>query len=208
MMSKEEILAEHGILTYSQRLEIKGVMEYKFNDGNIVNTAMQIYGTVLNAQTLAIGEVVSIKGVKRIVTIENKANYEDMDFDEGTLYIFCHGFFSPKERRFLSQLIPLAEPNVVFQHWGDMDYGGIQIYNFIKRNLFPELQPIYMNRETYEEALNCNAGYEISDEKYKKLEEMNAGDLEDLKNCILERKMEVEQEVVIAKKLRSVNMLK
>lgn len=45
---------------------------------------------------------VKLSGVRRIMTIENKANYESMAYAEDTLYIFCHGFFSPKERRFLS----------------------------------------------------------------------------------------------------------
>ena len=200
-MSGEEVLAEQGILSYSQKLEIKGALKYMIEDKHLMDTAEQIYGTILNAQTLAAGKLTDIRGIKRIITIENKANYENMKFDKEILYIFCHGFFSLKERKFLDQLVLLAKPGVAYLHWGDMDYGGIQIYNFIKNRLFLELQPLYMNRKTYEDALKCRAGYPISAEKYKKLQNMDAGDLIELKECILEYKMEVEQEMVLAKEL-------
>lgn len=48
------------------------------------------------------------------MTIENKANYENMSYKEDTLYIYCHGFFSPKEVEFLRELTVLAAENVEF----------------------------------------------------------------------------------------------
>ena len=68
---------------------------------------------------------VYLEGVKQIITIENKANYEDMQYNPEILYIYVQGFPSPKERRFLDDLMKIAPQNIKVSHWGDMDYGGI-----------------------------------------------------------------------------------
>lgn len=57
-----------------------------------ISTAAQIYGTMFNKQTLENAVPISIVGIRQIMTIENKANYEKMQFRRDTLYIFCHGF--------------------------------------------------------------------------------------------------------------------
>ena len=131
------------------------------------------------------------------MTIENKANYENMSYREDTLYIYCHGFFSPKEVEFLQELAVLASENVEFLHWGDMDYGGIRIFLFNKEKIFPKLKPYQMDRESYEAAVMSNAGRKLEDEKRKKLEQMNAGELEELRCGILEYGMEIEQEMLV-----------
>ncbi|NCB92964.1 MAG: DUF2399 domain-containing protein [Clostridia bacterium] len=242
-MTAGEILAEHGIQTYSQSLEIKGALEYEImacsgsvagggsvaGDGSVadggsvaydgrtgceknqemdatasgfyrIDVSKMCYGAVLNAQTLVAAKPVSLAGVKRIMTIENKANYENMRYRSDTLYIYCHGFFAPKERRFLEQLPELADvdENLEYLHWGDMDYGGIRIYNFIKKELFPKLKPYRMDAEEYRKALKAKAGYPLDAEKKKKLQDMDAGDLEELRQMILEYDMEIEQEMLLS----------
>ena len=111
-MTDDEILSVHGILSYAQVMEWKGPLLYKLKGGQEyiedkarekeyeIDTSQNQYGTVINSQTLERAFPVSIKGVQRIVTIENKANYEEMKYREDTLYLFCHGFYSPKERIF------------------------------------------------------------------------------------------------------------
>lgn len=162
-MSDDEILAVHGILTYSQTLE----------------HAVPI----------------SINGIEKIIVIENKTNYESMKYDPKVLYIFCHGFFSPKEVAFLRELMNIAPQGVQCYHWGDMDYGGIQIFLYNEKNIFPELFPWKMDVDSYREALKKGNGIALSDAKRKKLEAMDAGILEELKLCILENGVEIEQEM-------------
>lgn len=193
----DEILAEYGILTYSQSLEIKGSFVYEIDGKAKVDISKQIYGAVLNAQTLVHAKPVSLNQVKKIITIENKANYEDMAYDPECLYIYVHGFPSPKERRFLLGLLEIAPANIEVSHWGDLDYGGIRIYNYLKKHLFPQLTPWHMDREAYMWAIEHHYGIELKKDKREKLEKMDAGDLEDLKACILECGMEVEQECML-----------
>ena len=132
-MTDDEILSVHGILSYAQVMEWKGPLLYKLKGGQEyiedkarekeyeIDTSQNQYGTVINSQTLERAFPVSIKGVQRIVTIENKANYEEMKYREDTLYLFCHGFYSPKERIFLKRLMEVAEGEIQYFHWGDMD---------------------------------------------------------------------------------------
>ena len=202
-MSDDEILAVHGILSYSQTLEWKGAVEYCLTNRNgtaseeKIDTSSNHYGTVLNAQTLEHAVPTLQKGVEKIIVIENKANYESMEYDPKVLYIFCHGYFSPKEVRFLQMLMKTAPEEIQCYHWGDMDYGGIQIFLYNENNIFPNLIPWKMDEPSYKEALENGKGIKLSSGKQKKLKALNAGKLKALKQCILENKMEIEQEMLI-----------
>lgn len=197
-MSDEEVLTAHGILTYAQTLELKGPLEYRIGDGAPLSTAEQTCGAVLNSQTLEKARPTALPGVRRIVTIENKANYEKLPFSEDTLYLYCHGFFSPRERGFLEKLMDLAGEETEYLHWGDMDFGGIRIFLFHQKALFPKLKPWKMGRKDFEEAKRQGGAVPLEASKRAALEKLDAGALEDLKACILENDLEIEQELLLA----------
>lgn len=196
-MSDEEILKSYGVFSYAQILEWKGAIVYELDTGKKVDTSDFYYGTIINSQTLEHSRPIAIPHIRKIITIENKANYENMVYEKDTLYIYCHGFFSPKEVKYLQELEKLADRNIEFFHWGDMDLGGMRIFLFNKENIFPTLKPYKMDRESFMEAVNRNAGIRLEEEKRKKLEQMNVGELEELRRCILEYGVEIEQENVI-----------
>ena len=196
-MSDEELLTAHGILTYAQTLEFKGAVSYRIDDGPAISTAAQIYGTMFNKQTLENAVPISIVGIRQIMTIENKANYEKMQFRPDTLYIFCHGFFSPLERKFLSRVVALAGTDTEYFHWGDMDYGGIRIFKFLQKNLFPKLKPWKMDVTDYKMALQMGASISLETDKRERFEQMDAGVLTPLKEAILKNGKEIEQELLL-----------
>ena len=147
----------------------------------------------------------AVPGIRRILLIENKANYESMDFRADTLYIYCHGFFSPKELKFLGTLTEIAGENTEYLHWGDMDLGGIRIFLYNQRKLFPGLKPYRMDPAAYETAIAEGAGIPLKKEKKEKLQKLDAGDLEEMKNCILKTGLEIEQEaLLLPEKIRKV----
>jgi hypothetical protein len=117
-MKDDEVLRVHGILTYAQTLEWKGALTYVLDETIEIDTSKNRYGTILGARTLEHAVPRSLAGIKKIFIIENKANYEKMEYKEDVLYIFCHGFFSPKEVRFLKKLNEVAEHGTKFYHWG------------------------------------------------------------------------------------------
>ena len=196
-MSDEELLTAHGILTYAQTLEFKGAVSYRIDDGPAISTAAQIYGTMFNKQTLENAVPISIVGIRQIMTIENKANYEKMQFRPDTLYIFCHGFFSPPERKFLSRVVALAGTDTEYFHWGDMDYGGLRIFKFLQKNLFPKLKPWKMDVTDYKMALQMGASISLETDKRERFEQMDAGVLTPLKEAILKNGKEIEQELLL-----------
>ena len=196
-MSDEELLTAHGILTYAQTLEFKGAVSYRIDDGPAISTAAQIYGTMFNKQTLENAVPISIVGIRQIMTVENKANYEKMQFRPDTLYIFCHGFFSPLERKFLSRVVALAGTDTEYFHWGDMDYGGIRIFKFLQKNLFPKLKPWKMDVTDYKMALQMGASISLEADKRERFEQMDAGVLTPLKEAILKNGKEIEQELLL-----------
>lgn len=152
------------------------------------------YGIVINTQTLEHSRPFAISGCRRIMTIENKANYESMPYEEDMLYIFCHGYLTPKEVRFLKQLCMIVPKDCEFYHWGDMDFGGISIFQFIKEKVFPNLKPYRMDVKDFEEALANGAGIPMKDSTREKLERKEAGVLTELKAEILRTGMTIEQE--------------
>ena len=195
--SELEILKVHGIMSYSQTLEWKGPLTYRIEDGGIVDTSGQIYGTIINTQTLVHSEPILLTGCKRIMTIENKANYESMQYDEDTLYIFCHGYFTPKEVHFLRQLSSIVPEECEFYHWGDMDFGGISIFQFIKARVFEKLKPYRMSVIDFDDALKKGAGIPLKASTREKLKKKDAGLLTGLKEAILESGQTIEQEKLL-----------
>lgn len=189
-----EVLAEFGIMNYSQSLCWKGRLVYEIDGIYRVDTEYQRYGTVLNAQTLVNSTPVLLTGVKKIMTIENKANYEDRNYSEDTLYIFVHGFLSPKERNFLKQLREIAGETVEYYHWGDMDLGGMRIFHFLKKELFPQVKPYKMDVESYLDAIHEGKGMAFDKKKRNLYEAYDAKELEPLKQCILQHGKDMEQE--------------
>lgn len=160
----------------------------------VIDSSSQIYGTIINTQTMEHARAYALSGCKRIMTIENKANYEDMSYRKDTLYIFCHGFFSPKEVRFLKTICDLVSEECEFYHWGDLDYGGICIFQFIKAQVFPKLLPYKMSQEDFELAVREDAGILLKEDTRNKLIRKNAGLLEPLKEAILKSGLTIEQE--------------
>ena len=197
-MNEDELFAMHEIHSYSQTLEWKGGLQYII-DGEIqVDTSGNRYGTVINAQTLEHSVPYKLPSCKKIMTIENKANYENMKYAEDTLYIFCHGYFAPKEVKFLKGILQIADPECEFYHWGDLDFGGISIFQFTKEKVFPKLLPYKMGEEDFKEAICLGAGISLEKGTREKLEKKNAGILEGLKQVILETGLTVEQEKLVA----------
>lgn len=155
--------------TYSQELSLKGNLIISLN-GKEIDLSVFINGTVLNSETLKNAQIAENQQIKKIICVENKANFVSMPYEEGTLILFSHGFFSPLEREFLKKLESILEhtdfeeqagksececslytdciskqsikknsdsfsaktDRVEYFHTGDLDYGGIRIFQYIR----------------------------------------------------------------------------
>ena len=137
-------------------MELKGELKIVLA-GREVDLSQFPYGAVLNTETLKNAEISRKQDIRKIITVENKANYMSMPYEQGTLILFCHGFFSPLERDFLVKLErEVLEParqagqEIEYWHTGDLDYGGVRIFRYIRTNIFPRIRPWQMDVEQYE----------------------------------------------------------
>lgn len=169
-MTESEILSQIYLEHYGDELSLKGDLLISLDDREI-DLSLFPYGAVLNSETLKRVSISGKQSIRKIITVENKANYMMLPYEKGTLILFSHGYFSPGERKVLGELARiLSEDEVEFYHTGDLDYGGIRIFEFIKRQMFPKLKPLYMDVDTWERY--SKYGYPIEEPKREKLKTM------------------------------------
>lgn len=191
-MNDKEILSQVYLEEYAQELAVKGNLKIILK-GKEISLADFYYGTVLNTKTLRHAEVPAGQNIRKIITVENKANYVSMSYEKETLIIFSHGFFSPLECEFLRKLLAVL-PDVEFYHTGDLDYGGVRIFRHIRKHVCPWVRPLCMDADQYDHYIQY--GYEIKPETLKKLEDMRGTEplMEELIDHMIKEKKGIEQE--------------
>lgn len=196
-MDNHTVLEQLMIEENSQELAVKGPLKLKIwrgSEAKRVDLSDFGYGIVLNSQTVKHAMVeVEQPMLKRVVTIENKTNYAAMEYEANTLYVYSHGYFSPVEREFLKKLQRVLEgKGVEFYHSGDLDYGGVKIFEYIQKQIFPELKPMLMDVETYEKYADYAAP--IVKETMTKLKNTKVPELDELIEKLIETGKGIEQE--------------
>ena len=202
--SDNDILRYFNILSYNTLCELKGPFTWalkgsEFLDfGSIFSSAGHYTGVIFNTDTLLDMSVIDFPGVRKIVTVENKANLYAAEYSDDTLYIYVHGFLSPLEAGICRQINEIAERHdIEIMHWGDLDYGGIKIYEFLKKNIFPSVKPFHMDEEAYLRYEQTSTGYPIKNTTLQKLTSVDVPDLNGLRDILLAKKVAYEQESII-----------
>lgn len=199
-MDDTSVLEQLLIKEYGQEMALKGSLKLLIHEADgtdrEINTANFKYGLVLNTQTL---KHVSVKNeivlFQRIVSIENKANFEAMNYSEDTLYVYSHGYYGPYERVFLQKLAEILDANqqIEYFHSGDLDYGGIKIFEYIQKRIFPKLQPLNMDIDTYEKYKDFAEPIEA--QTLEKLKKTKVPVLQELIDKLIEEGKGLEQEI-------------
>lgn len=85
-----------------------------------------------------------------ILTVENLTNAEALTQDGAAdrLLIYTAGFPNRTTQMFF-QKISSQHSSVEIRHWGDLDYGGIRIFEYIHTHFFPHLVPYRMGIEDF-----------------------------------------------------------
>lgn len=193
-MNNTQILSQLLIEEYSQELAVKGPLRISVN-GQEINLGQFCYGAVLNSQMLVHAKPLAGQNIKRILTIENKANYMATPYDEEAVIIYSHGFFTPKEREFLISLRNVLCPETQYLHSGDLDYGGILIYRYIKQKIFPALMPFQMDGEIYHKYEKYAVKMEPETlKKLKKMQMNGSPELAELRELLSREGKGLEQE--------------
>lgn len=199
-MDDTQVLSQIYLEEYAQQLAVKGPLKVILKgDGKAaaaegeIDLSPFLYGAVLNSQTLNYATPSPVQKIRKIITVENQANYEAMPYEPGTLLIFCHGYFTPREREFLVKLYQCLKGNSVeYYHTGDLDYGGICIFRYNRERIFPELKPLWMDEAQYERYRHKAEPLEPG--IVEKLRKMDEPLLQPLIDRMAEEGMGVEQE--------------
>jgi hypothetical protein len=148
----EQLLEERGVVKWPEILEFRGALRADMDDGRAIDYSDHIYGAYINGTAVKHIRKVRLDGISRIISIENKANYTwyiATHQAQEELVLFHGGFFSPAKGLLFRLIAEEAERQQIrVHHWSDIDLGGFRIFLRLKRELFSEAKPIYMDVET------------------------------------------------------------
>ena len=148
----EQLLEERGVVKWPEILEFRGALKADLDDGRTLDYSDHIYGAYINGTAVKHVRKVHLNGISRILSIENKANYTWYVATHQTqdeLVLYHGGFFSPAKGLLFRLIAEAAKSQqIMVHHWSDIDLGGFRIFLRLKRELFLEAEPVYMNVET------------------------------------------------------------
>ena len=91
-MNDRQVLEQLYLTDYSQELAVKGDLKLEQPDHQVVDLGKFPGGVILTTETLKSSKICGKQEIKKIITVENKANFAYMPYEKGTLILFCHGF--------------------------------------------------------------------------------------------------------------------
>jgi hypothetical protein len=204
-LSDEELLREKGLVKWPEILEFTGNIAVRLKQGGIIDFSMQTYGAYINSLTVEIVDIVNLFGIRKVLFIENKANYVSyiaQDKKEEELVIYHGGCFSPVKGRWFKKIYEACIQHgeqVKCYHWSDIDVGGFRIFSRLKTEIVPSLEPYRMDIETLEQ--NRDKGMPMKEPYRKLLEEMRDDqryqDFNNLIDRMLEWNIRLEQEQLL-----------
>lgn len=141
-----------GIVQYPERFEFSGALSITFPHGTIDFAALPSGGT-LTIDDIKQGCIAFGQDVRRVLSIENRANYVDYVHKHQTsneFVLFHGGQYSPAKRVFLQAVAEAIPKNCPFFHWGDIDYGGFLMLARLRREIMTGIRPWRMDQNELE----------------------------------------------------------
>lgn len=197
--SNDDILLEVGISKYPEIFEFCGDMEYYIDDEKI-EYKKETMGSYLNSYNVEKMTNLTIKNARKILFIENKANYIDyiQNKQESDEFVIYHGgMYSPLKGKFFKKIYEACE-NQEFYHWSDIDIGGFRIFTRIKK-IIPELQEYKMDTEAF--LVKKEYWKEMNQDYRKRLQQLRESEeyetFYEVIDAMLENNSKLEQEAFI-----------
>lgn len=197
----DEALRLVGIVRYPEQFEFSGALLISLPDGALDFSPLPFGGT-LTIEDVKQGKVMLKSNIRRILSIENRANYieyvhKSQAKDEFVL--FHGGHFSPAKRVFFRAIATAMPKSCEYYHWGDIDYGGFSMLARLRREIQSDIKAWRMNKEELSQYSRFTAGF--SDSYCKRLTSLMA--VPELKDCLpclefmLEAGVRLEQEAML-----------
>ena len=132
-----------GITSHHGKVWIAGHMDFSLH-GRAYTLADFTGGIELTYDTVAAMKIETL--LPSILTVENLTNAEALaQSEEDRLLVYTAGFPNRTIQAFLSKVSEMKPQKT--KHWGDLDYGGIRIFEYLRKNFFSHLMPYRMDVE-------------------------------------------------------------
>lgn len=147
------VLAELGIVDNPGHIFISGGLQFIIN-GKLIDVA-DFYPDLGISTELAGRMRVAAVTADYIITIENlTAFYSFIKINRGNfLAVYLGGYHNSLRRNFLRKIrehLDVTGISKPFYHWGDIDYGGFDIFVHLRDNCLADLRPVFMDINTLE----------------------------------------------------------
>jgi hypothetical protein len=197
----EEALRSVGIVPYPEQFLFSGALSIILPQGTLDFTPLPFGGT-LTIDDVKQGRILLNQNVRRVLSIENQANYVDYihKSQKSDEFILFHGGqFSPAKRVFLQAIVSSLPKGCRFFHWGDIDYGGFRMLARLRREILPAVQPWRMDQKELIRYTQFTAGFS---DMYKKrlVSLLDISELSDCFSCIeymIKAGVRLEQEAML-----------
>ncbi len=147
-----EILAEKGIVDNPGQINLAGPLFFSTSAGQV--DLQSFYPDLGLSTEMAADLTVDSCPAEAVVTLENKTSFYQYVrcMPAAHLAIYLGGYHNPPRRKLLQELDRYFKKNnrrVSFYHWGDLDYGGITIWQSLVEKTGISFQPLFMDEDTY-----------------------------------------------------------
>ena len=185
---EDEILSDFNIMKNPGSISIKGkgTILIKNSRINLEDFGKEFIISSSNIQYLKIEEL----PVKKIMTVENLTSFYSINLED-TLFIYLGGYHNHYRRKLL-QLIYEKYPNKEYYHFGDIDAGGIYIFEHLRNKTQIPFKPYLMNIEILKK-YNHQA-IPLTKNDVDRLNKINIKEFDDLIKYMIDHNQKLEQE--------------
>lgn len=189
----DEILQRFAIYKEQPRLCLKGAIVL-----TIAGREVDV-GLFANGIEFAAEESARIEKVKladgALTTVENKTSYQRLQADNAA-YFYLGGFMSRGQRDFLKKIYR-DNPHARYYHFGDIDAGGLFIYEHLRRATGVPFAMYKMSAAELADARNQSCLLPLTQHDRERLASLRENkELRGLVDYMLEHNVKLEQEIV------------
>lgn len=151
-ISEREVLSQLGIVKMSEVFEFCGGLKVFYKGGEVDYSPIR-HGACIISDALSEIERIELSGIRSIMFIENKTNYTEYCLNsrcKDELVVFHGGLYSPAKGEFFRLISKALNGEQVF-YWGDIDLGGFNMFCRLRENIFPNLIPYNMSKQSFEQ---------------------------------------------------------
>lgn len=192
------ILAEYGIYHTPNYVYLKGIGKLVLGreQGICLNLADLKQGIGLSGDDLENLELQEISGVKKVITIENLTTFFRWE-ESDSILIYLGGYHNSVRRRLLRRIYEQL-PDAEYLHFGDIDVGGMEIYEDLCEKTQIPFRLYHMGVEELEKYRQY--GRELTENDKKRLEKLLEKAIGEEERTVLEymkkNEVKLEQECV------------